>query len=208
MSGLRSPRARSCSRCGARRLSALVCPECRAVERPAGDAFALLGLPRSWAIDAGLLEEHYTFLSRLLDPDAVQSRGEEDWRVAAEAAEALSAARRLRSDPLERGRYLLSFYGDVEDRERSTDSSEFLTQVMEVQKAVSQAEAEGDVARLKAARLEAEERLGSSLFAVGQSFARLEQALTEEVKAAADALNAAQYWGGVVDEIRNKTTSQ
>lgn len=208
MSGAKASGARPCPRCGAKRLSPLVCPECRAVERPAADAFALLGLRRSWAIDAGQLEEHYGFLSRLLDPDAVLGRGEEEWRVAAEAAEALAASRRLLSDPLERGRYLLSFYGEAGDRVRSTDSSEFLTQVMEIQKAVSQAEAEGDDARLKAARLDAEERLASALFAVGQSFTRLEQALIEEVRAAADALEAAQYWSGVVDEIRGKRNSQ
>lgn len=202
---LKSSAARPCPRCNAKRLSPLVCPECRAIEKPASDAFALLGLRRSWAIDSGQLEEHYAFLSRLLDPDELSGRGEEEWRVASEAAEALSAARRLLSDPMERGRYLLSFYGEPENRERSTDSSEFLTQVMEIQRSVSQAEAEGDEALLRASRLIAEEKLASALFAVGQSFTRLEQTLTEEVRAAADALEAAQYWGGVVDELRGKT---
>lgn len=202
---LKSSGARPCPRCNAKRLSPLVCPECRAIEKPASDAFALLGLRRSWAIDSGQLEEHYAFLSRLLDPDELSGRGEEEWRVAAEAAEALSAARRLLSDPLERGRYLLSFYAEQENRERSTDSSEFLTQVMEIQRSISQAEAEGDAARLKAARIDAEEKLASALFAVGQSFTRLEQILIEETRAAADALEAAQYWGVVVDEIRGKT---
>ena len=202
---LKSSGVRPCPRCNAKRLSPLVCPECRAIEKPASDAFALLGLRRSWGIDSGQLEEHYAFLSRLLDPDELSGRGEEEWRVAAEAAEALSAARRLLSDPLERGRYLLSFYAEPENRERSTDSSEFLTQVMEIQRSVSQAEAEGDEALLAASRLVAEEKLASALFAVGQSFTRLEQTLTEEVRAAADALEAARYWGGVVDELRGKT---
>ncbi len=197
--------AAPCARCGAKRLSPLVCPECRAIEKPAADAFALLGLRRSWAIDSGQLEENYAFLSRLLDPDALSGRGEEEWRVATEAAEALSAARRLLSDPLERGRYLLSFYGEQEDRERSTDSSEFLTQVMEIQRSVSQAEAGGDQRLFSSARLDAEEKLASAIFAVGQSFTRLEQTLTEEIRAAADALEAAQYWGLVVDEIRGKS---
>lgn len=197
--------AAPCPRCGAKRLSPLVCPECRAIEKPAADAFALLGLRRSWAIDSRQLEEHYAFLSRLLDPDALSGRGEEEWRVATEAAEALSAARRLLSDPLERGRYLLSFYGEQEGRERSTDSSEFLTQVMEIQRSVSQAEAEGDEKLFSSARLDAEEKLASAIFAVGQSFTQLEQTLTEEVRAAADALEAAQYWGMVVDEIRGKS---
>ena len=203
MSEFESAVVSPCPQCGAARLSPLICPACRAIEAPAGDAFALLGLPRSWAVDQKELETRYGTLRRLLEREAGSSRPEETRRKASAAIAALDAARRELSDPLARGRSLLLSYGGKE-RDRAVDSSEFLTQVMEVKRAAEQARGQKDETRLAAVIQEAEEKLATLLMAAGQSFARLEKALRDEVVAAADSLAAAKYWSGVMNELRGK----
>ncbi len=194
---------RAASQCGAARPSPLICPACRAIEAPEGDAFALIGLPRSWAVDQKELETRYGTLRRLLEHEAGSSRPEETRRKTSAAIAVLDTARRELSDPLARGRSLLLSYGGKE-RDKAVDSSEFLMQVMEVKRAAEQARGQKDETRLAAVIQEAEEKLATLLMAAGQSFARLEKALREEVIAAADSLAAAKYWSGVMNELRGK----
>ena len=189
--GIRVPATPRCPQCGADRVSPLVCPRCRAVEPASADAFALFGLPPSWAVDAQELEDRYATVVGLLDPDS-------------ESAASLTEARRLLLDPMARGRYLIELHGG-ETSGRSVESSEFLTDVMELSRAAEEALAQRDQGKLAAVVEEAEEKLGSFLMAAGQSFTRLERALEDEVTAAAEALAGAAYWGNVVDDLRGKT---
>jgi len=169
----------------------LVCPRCRAVEDAAGDAYALLGLPRSWAVDPQELEDRYAAASSLLDPNS-------------EAAASLAAARSTLSNPLARARYLIGLYGG-DPVEKPVESSEFLTEVMELRRTVEEAVAQRDDGRLAAIVAEAEEKVGTLIMAAGQSFARLERSLAQEVEEAARCLAGAAYWSNLVDELRGKT---
>lgn len=179
-----------CPRCGADRVSPLVCPRCRSVESASGDAFALLGLPRSWGVDPQELEDRYAAVSSLLEPES-------------EEAARLGAARRTLSDPLARARYLIGLYGgDTSDK--PVESSEFLTEVMELRRGLEEAMADRDEGRLASVVAEAEEKLGSLIMALGQSFARLEKALVDEVAEASRSLAGATYWSQLVDELRSK----
>lgn len=188
-----------CAGCGAARLSPVVCQECGAIFEVSGDAFALFGLTRSWSVDAAALEERYDALSRTLREKAA---AREDLRErAVEAAAALDAAKRLLLDPLERAQHLLTAYGGTA-RDKPVRKREFQSEVMEFDRTAVRARQEGDSARLAAVVLEAEEKLASAIVAAGQSFARLERSLVEEVSAAADALAEARFWQRKVDELR------
>lgn len=192
--------AGECVDCGAQRLSAAVCHECGAVEEIPRDAFAMLGIARSWTVDSAELEQRYAVLARAIREKS--SAREELRERASEAAAALDAARRMLSDPFERGRYLLAAYGAA-DREQPIPKPGFLSDVMEIDRATARARQAGDAQRLAAVLLEAQERLASALVAAGQSFTRLERALVNEVSAAAEALAEARYWRDKVDELRS-----
>jgi DnaJ-domain-containing protein 1 len=189
----KAPTAAPCPRCGAERLSPLVCGRCGATGAAEGDPYTLLGLAYSWTVDPDLLEERYAAISRLVSrPEAAAG--------AAPILEALDAARRQLWDPLERARCLLKIYGGLE-RQQTVESPEFLTGVMEVREAYMDAIESGEDDRLAAVRKEAEEKLSSALVAAGQSFIRLERAITEELASAADALAVARYWRDIVDQM-------
>ncbi len=115
--------------------------------------------------------------------------------------EALDAARRRLSDPVERAQHLLIAYGGVE-REKPLRKREFQSEVMEFAKAAAAARQGNDPAKLTSVVLEAEEKLASAIMAAGQSFTRLERSLVEEVSGAADALAEARFWRRKVDELR------
>jgi DnaJ-domain-containing protein 1 len=142
-------------------------------------------------VDPQELEDRYTAVVGLLDPNS-------------EAAASLSDARRLLLDPMARGQYLIELHGG-ETSGKSVESSEFLTDVMELSRAAEEALAQRDEGRLAAVVGEAEEKLGSFIMAAGQSFTRLERAFQDEVTAAAEALAGAAYWGNFVDDLRGKT---
>jgi HSCB C-terminal oligomerisation domain len=186
-----APAAGACPSCGAERFSPVVCPGCGVIGKVEGDAYELLGMTRCWTVDQALVEERYAAITRLLEPKK---------EAAGPALEAVAAARRLLSDPMERGRHLLKVYGGTE-RMQPTQSPEFLTGVMEVREAYMDALESREKARLAAVRKEAEERLASALIAAGQSFIRLERAVQDELSAAAEALAVAAYWREIMDQM-------
>ena len=191
--------AAACTGCGAPRVLPVVCTECGTIFEIPSDAFELFGLARSWAVDLPSLEQRYDALSRAFrEKSSARTDGLERSKA---AVEALDAARRLLLDPVERARYLLTSYGGVE-REKPMRKREFQSEVMEIDRAFTKARQEGDAARLASAVLEAEEKLASAIVAAGQSFTRLERALSEELGAAADALAEARFWRRKVDELR------
>ena len=188
-----------CTGCGAARSSPVVCTECGTIFEIPSDAFALLGLTRSWTVDPVALEERYDLLSRAFREKS-SARADAGERPKA-AAEALDAARRMLLDPIERAQYLLVSFGGVE-RDKPVRKREFQSEVMEFDRAFAKARQEGDSARLASSVLEAEEKLASAIVAAGQSFTRLERSFSEEIGAAADALAEARFWRRKVDELR------
>ncbi|MFN2387417.1 MAG: iron-sulfur cluster co-chaperone HscB C-terminal domain-containing protein [Thermoanaerobaculia bacterium] len=187
---IKVPAVSRCPRCGADRVSPVVCSRCGAAEGVVGDAFALLGLPPSWGVDPQEIDERYTAIVSMLDPGS-------------EAVASVAAARRLLLDPLTRGLQLVAAWGG-EPQAQGDETQEFLTDVMELRRQTEEALTERDAARLAGLVTEAEEKLASMIMATGQSFVRLERTLSDEVAAAARSLAGASYWSGVVDELRAK----
>ena len=188
-----------CVGCGAARLSPAVCEECGEIFDIPQDPFVLFGLTRSWAVDSAALEKSYSALSGTLREKSAL-RGDLRQRVD-QAVEALDAARRRLSDPVERAQYLLIAYGGAE-REKPLRKREFQSEVMEFDRSAAAARQGNDPARLTSVVLEAEEKLASAIMAAGQSFTRLERSLVDEVSGAADALAEARFWRRKVDELR------
>src|SRR4051812_44151676 len=88
-----------------------ICPACSALQNATGvDAFAFLGLPRAYDVDAETLRMRYLDACRALHPDrfgASTEQLEKSLRLTARANESWQ----LLADPLKRAEYLLMLSG-------------------------------------------------------------------------------------------------
>ena len=111
---------------------------------PAGDPFALLGLPRAHAIDRGELERRYLELSKELHPDRFVGAPPAEQRRAVERASAVNTASRVLRDPVARAERLCKLGGvdlDSTDPERGAPSpgQAFLVEMIELRDALGEA---------------------------------------------------------------------
>jgi molecular chaperone HscB len=125
------------------------------------DPFALLGLPRAFALDPRVIEQRFRDLSRAHHPDRFADATPAERRVAAERTVALNEAFRALRDPMHRALALLAAAGrPLEETARAEPS--LLLEIMELREAVDDARASGAsaeplLARV-AARIEDEEQ--------------------------------------------------
>ena len=132
------------------------------------DPFALLGLPRAFALDPRVIEQRFRDLSRAHHPDRFPDATPADRRVAAERTVALNEAFRALRDPMSRALALLAAAGrPLEETARAEPS--LLLEIMELREAVDDARASGAsaeplLARVPA-RIEEEERTLRAHFA-------------------------------------------
>jgi len=113
------------------------------------DHFALLGLPRSYAIDAAELERVYRDIQSRVHPDKHAHLGDADRRVAMQWATQVNEAYRSLQNPLLRARYLLELAGhDARIETNTAMPTDFLMRQMELRETVAEVRAAGDAARL------------------------------------------------------------
>src|SRR5262249_35910520 len=91
----------------------LVCAACEAVQPLSSgtDLFAVLGLPRAFAVDADDLERRYHALSRSVHPDRHQTATARERAPSLDASAAAHRAYRTLRDPVARARYWLELHG-------------------------------------------------------------------------------------------------
>src|SRR4029077_11415228 len=91
-----------CWRCHAETAGALAWPGCEAVQPLGGDAdlFAVLGLPRSLALDPVDLERRYHAGARAVHPDRHQTGSAEERELSLAASTAVNRAYRTLRDPV------------------------------------------------------------------------------------------------------------
>jgi molecular chaperone HscB len=117
--------------------------------------FELLGLPVSYSVDPGRLEQGYRDLQSRVHPDRFASGSDAERRVAMQWATRANEAYRTLRDPLGRARYLLQLKGfDTGEETNTSMPADFLMQQMEWRESVAAATASGDGAAL--ARLQDE----------------------------------------------------
>lgn len=150
------------------------------------DDFALLGLPRRFALDRAELDARLRQLQAQVHPDRFVAEGAAAQRVAMQwAVRVNEAAQRLR-DPLQRAAYLCELAGVPVDAERNTAMpASFLHQQMNWREALDDADGADEVDAL-AEQVRAREREG---------LASLRQSLDEraDITAAAQELRALMF---------------
>jgi molecular chaperone HscB len=129
------------------------CPTCGAVQPPgAADAFARLGVARSFAVDEPALQRRYFDLQRKLHPDRFAAKSARERALSQQQAAALNEAYEMLKDPLARAAALLRLAGrEVRfDGQGTVDDPELLMEAMEMREALAEAETADDADILRA----------------------------------------------------------
>lgn len=85
-----------------------VCVGCGAIQPPPAqlDVYAILGLPRVYHLDVGVVEEAYRARARAVHPDKFAGKPAVERRMSLQWTAALNEARRVLKDPVRRARWL------------------------------------------------------------------------------------------------------
>jgi molecular chaperone HscB len=173
---MRQAGTRECWRCRADVGSALACPQCEAVQplRSGIDLFAVLGLPRSLALDAASLEERFHAASRAVHPDRHQTADERARVLSLAASAAVNRAYRTLREPVARGRYWLELHGAAGGEERRAVPPALATEVFATQE------------KLEELRTGRSEALRREVVGLREGLAARLRALGEELEGAYD----------------------
>ena len=121
------------------------------------DFFALLGLPRKFALDEAALAEKIRELQAAAHPDRFAGAGAAQIRVAAQMSARVNEAAETLRRPLSRAAYLLALRGAAAFDETNTAMpSDFLVRQLEWREAADEAREAGDRAALESLRAQAE----------------------------------------------------
>lgn len=174
------------------------CESCRALQplRPGIDHFAVLELPRIFALPPDMLEVAFKRLSRLIHPDRFALKSDRERRYSLEHSTALNDAQRTLRVPVKRAEYLLGLWGKpiTEESGRPTGPGkgmplEFLEEVLELREQIAEARFDGDQKVMETKLEEAHERWRSHYARIAALFSELERAQGEGLEGAAqDAL--------------------
>lgn len=159
-----------------------------ATPRLAPDHFALLGLPRRFAIDPVALEQAWRALQGKVHPDRYATAPAAEKRIAMQWASLVNEAHRILREPLRRARYLCELAGHGVQAESNTAMApQFLMQQMTWREALESARRDHDEAALDA--------LERDLAEVRQALAaRVEVALDGVEPDYADAVARVREW--------------
>ena len=137
----------TCWSCGAARAPTdALCPSCGKVQPPAPgtthDKFAVLGLPRSFELAEGEVDERFRALSRKLHPDRFARASAKERRFSLEQTTLLNDAYRTLRDPARRAEHLLELRG-VRPLSDTAMPEEFLEEAMADREKLLEAKMEG-----------------------------------------------------------------
>ncbi len=179
------------------------CPACRKIQPLAAsaDPFAVLGLPRRYAVDAAELERRFRDLSRQLHPDRFARATPRERRLSLERTTRLNDAYRALRDDRRRAEVLLALGGhDPVAEGRTLQDPEFLEEQLDVRETLAEARACGDAATLQSLAVDARERLGRLLAEIAALFAE-EEAGADRAAEIARRLARARYYDRVVGDV-------
>lgn len=115
------------------------------------DPFAVLGLPRAFAVDLGAIEKTHRELSRALHPDRYTGAPPTERRTALSKAVEVNEAWRVVRDPIKRAETLLLLAGvPIGENGEPPASPDFLMETMDQREALAEARAAGDPRRIEA----------------------------------------------------------
>lgn len=142
-----------------------------ASQSPAGDHFALLGLPRSYNVNLHDLEQAWRHLQAQVHPDRFATAAPAERRIAMQWASQANEAHRILRSPLRRARYLCELAGHSVQAESNTAMDPaFLMQQLEWREALEAGRQSSDAGALDSLEQELEEARAAIDDAVKKAF--------------------------------------
>jgi molecular chaperone HscB len=100
--------------------------------------FELFGLPQSFDVDLGLLDERYRECQRAVHPDRFVNASDQERRHSMQRATQINEGYQVLKDPLKRGRYLLELAGHPYNEHHTVRDTGFLSEQMELREALAE----------------------------------------------------------------------
>lgn len=135
------------------------------------DHYALLGLPRGYAVDLGELDRHFLDLQSRVHPDKHAHLGDAEKRLAMQWATRANEAYQTLKQPLKRARYLLELVGvDPQIENNTAMPTEFLIEQMEWREATAEAREAGEVHELERLHHRLRREMSGQYAELGEAF--------------------------------------
>jgi molecular chaperone HscB len=146
-----------CWQCGQPDVCVLVCPACKALQKPPSDFFEFFGLEEKLTLDPAGLQRRFYELSRQVHPDRYTLKSETERACSLEATSILNDGYRALRDPIKRARYVLKLHGfDIGEQRSNNVPPELLEEVFELNEALEEIRNGDESARPRL--IEAEEK--------------------------------------------------
>lgn len=186
-----------------------LCAGCGAIQPlpPSLDAFAVLGLPATFALEPARVDGRFKELSRRLHPDRFAQKSPRERRMSLEWTTAVNDAVKAIRDPLRRASTLLKARGiDIEKESGAAAMArlppEFLEEVLEVREELDGARTAGDLARVRELGKKVKERARSVASDLARAFAEYESAPDGvHLDRAASAVSVLKYHARFEEEV-------
>lgn len=192
-----------CLNCQAALNTPLVCDGCHSLypPPPGADYFALLGTPRTYAIDEKKLHSSYRTIARGIHPDRFAGASEEDRSLATRLSAELNQAFDVLSDPVRRADYVLEIAGGPSAAEVRDVPGDFLADVMMLREEIEQAKTAGDDDALRRHRESVSARRQETLRQIAvlaESAADLDEPRRRSLR---QLLNSMKYYDNLLLEV-------
>jgi molecular chaperone HscB len=134
------------------------------------DHFALLGLPRCFALDRQQLEAHYRKVQEEVHPDRHADLPARQRRLALEWSSRVNEAWRTLRDPIDRARYLIRLNSAQDDVENNTAMPpDFLMQQMAYRETLEWAQVKGDIGQIEGLHRQIHNEMNAQIEALRQA---------------------------------------
>jgi molecular chaperone HscB len=197
----------TCPRCDAPISLPTCCDSCKSIFEPNGpsDAFALLALTRSFAVDRRELDRKHVEAGRRIHPDYFGSADERSRRLSESLSARINEAHATLRDPDRRADYLVGLYGGPSAADRRTMPRAFLESVLDARMELEEARESNDRATLDRLAARFTEEASAARSRIAELFGsvaldRGEVPSAEALASIRSELNAVKYLQGLIDE--------
>jgi molecular chaperone HscB len=201
-----------CSHCHAEMNSPIVCDACHSLQPvgPEAEAFELLQLPPTYALDADELERVYLRLSRMVHPDYFGKTAGPERTLSEDLSARLNNAYRTLKDPLQRSEYLLARAGGPTATDDKHVPDDLLGEVMQLRERIEECKTAGRCDDLQSVHSELSSRVDAGFAKLAGLHADLESAqargdepaVANLLRQIRSALNGIRYLQNLVKESR------
>lgn len=191
-----------CAHCEGPLQSPIVCEDCRSLFPASGvDYFAVLGLPRRYAIDPERMRRSFRSIARNVHPDRHTDQPPDVRALATRLSADVNQAFQVLSDPVQRAGYLLELYGGPSAADLREVADNVLTDVMMIREEVEAARGAGDAGALARHRAAVTEKKDRALQQIAELAERVAVADGEEKRTLRRLLNSMRYYDNLLAEL-------